>query len=129
MRGISDKVKRTIYVFIGTIFLVIGAIGVVIPVLPTTPFLLLAAACYVRGSDRLHHWMINNRIFGEFIRNYREGKGITFRNKLLTIVFLWVSISFSALFIIERPMIKALLFLIAIAVSAHIVLLPTYKQK
>ena len=129
MRGISDKVKRTIYVFIGTIFLVIGAIGVVIPVLPTTPFLLLAAACYVRGSDRLHHWMINNRIFGEFIRNYREGKGITFRNKLLTIALLWVSISFSALFIIERPMIKALLFLIAIAVSAHILLLPTYKQK
>ena len=129
MRGISDKVKRTIYVFIGTIFLVIGAIDVVIPVLPTTPFLLLAAACYLRGPDRLHHWMINTRIFGEFIRNYREGKGITFRNKLLTIALLWVSISFSALFIIERPMIKALLFLIAIAVSTHILLLPTYKQK
>ena len=129
MRGISDKVKRTVYVFAGTVFLVIGAIGVVIPILPTTPFLLLAAACYVRGSDRLHRWMLNNRVFGEFIRNYREGKGITFRNKLLTTVFLWATISFSALFIVVNPIIQGLLFLIAIAVSAHILLLPTNKQK
>jgi len=129
MRGISDKIKRTIYVFAGTIFLVIGAVGVVIPVLPTTPFLLLATACYVRGSDRLHHWLLNNRVFGGFIRNYKEGKGITFRNKLLTTAFLWVTISFSALFIVENPMIQGLLFFIAIAVSVHILLLPTYNQK
>jgi len=129
MRGISDKIKRTIYVFAGTIFLVIGAVGVVIPVLPTTPFLLLATACYVRGSDRLHHWLLNNRVFGKLIRNYKEGKGITFRNKLLTTASLWVTISFSALFIVENPMIQGLLFFIAIAVSVHILLLPTYNQK
>ena len=128
MRGISDKVKRITYVFIGTIFLIIGAIGVAIPVLPTTPFLLLAAACYLRGSDRLHHWMLNNRVFGEFLKNYREGKGITFRNKLLTTALIWVTISFSALVIIKRPIIKGILFLIAIAVSAHIFLLPTYEK-
>jgi len=79
MRGTSDKVKRSLYIFVGTLLLVIGSIGVVIPVLPTTPFLLLAAACYIRSSERMHRWMLNNRIFGEFIRNYREERGITLR--------------------------------------------------
>ena len=129
MRKISEKVKRTIYVLAGTIFLVIGAVGVVIPVLPTTPFLLLSAACYMRGSERLHSWMLNNRVFGAFIRDYREGKGIAFRNKLLTLVLLWFTISFSVLFVIEMPLLKGLLFLIAFVVSAHIVLLPTNKQR
>jgi uncharacterized membrane protein YbaN (DUF454 family) len=129
MRNISEKVKRTIYVLAGTIFLVIGAVGVVIPVLPTTPFLLLSAACYMRGSERMHSWMLNNRVFGTFIRDYREGKGIAFRNKLLTLVLLWFTISFSVLFVIEIPLLKGLLFLIAFVVSAHIVLLPTNKQR
>lgn len=128
MRGISDKVKRSLYIFVGTLLLVIGLVGVVIPVLPTTPFLLLAATCYIRGSDRLHHWMINNSIFGEFIRNYREGRGITLRNKLSSIMLLWLTISLSTLFMIEIPIVKAILFLIAIIVSAHILLLPTYEQ-
>lgn len=129
MRGISDKLKRTIYVLAGTIFLAIGAVGIVIPILPTTPFLLLAAACYVRGSEKLHHWLLNNRVFGEFIRNYEEGKGITLRNKFLTTTFLWITISFSALFMVENQIIQGILFLVAIAVSAHILLLPTYEQK
>jgi uncharacterized membrane protein YbaN (DUF454 family) len=128
MRGISDKVKRIFFIFAGTILLAIGAIGIVIPVLPTTPFLLLAAACFLRGSDRLHCWILNNRVFGKFIRNYREGKGITLRNKLLATVFLWLTISYSIFFIVEIPLIKGLLFLIAIIVSAHILLLPTHKQ-
>ena len=99
MRSLSDKIKRIIYVLTGTVFLFIGAIGVVIPVLPTTPFLLLAAACYLRGSKKVHHWMLNNTIFGEFLKNYSEGKGITLRNKLITIVFLWSAISLSIIFL------------------------------
>ena len=128
MEAISSRVKRAIYIFVGTVFLFIGAIGVFLPVLPTTPFLLLAAACYIRGSERLYHWLLNNRILGEFIRNYREGKGITLRNKVLTTIFLWISISYSALIILKNPFIQGLLFFIAIAVSAHIILLPTYRR-
>ena len=128
MRDISEKLKKILYIFAGTFFLVIGSIGIVIPVLPTTPFLLLAAACYIRGSDRLYHWLINNRIFGEFIRNYKEGKGITLRNKVITTIFLWITISYSALIILKNPLIQGLLFFIAIAVSAHIILLPTYRR-
>lgn len=126
MKGISDKVKRMFFIIIGTLFLGIGFIGIVIPVLPTTPFLLLAAACYFRGSERLHQWLINNQVFGEFIRNYMEGKGIKTRQKIITISFLWFMIILSLIYVVENLVIKGLLIFIAIAVSVHIITLPRY---
>ena len=129
MRGTSDKVKRSLYIFVGTLLLVIGSIGVVIPVLPTTPFLLLAAACYIRGSERMHRWMLNNRIFGEFIRNYMEGKGIKPRQKIFTLMFLWLTITFSVFYLIESFVIRISLFLIAMVVSVHILKLPSARSR
>ncbi len=128
MKGISEKIKRTIFTVFGTIFLIIGAIGVFIPILPTTPFLLLAAACYLRGSERLHRWLINNRVFGEFIRNYTEGRGIKQRQKVYTISFLWLMIIFSVIYVLKSSLFKILLLIIAMVVSIHIIMLPTIKQ-
>lgn len=125
--GVPDSVKRTLFVLVGTLFLAIGFVGIIIPVLPTTPLLLLAAACYLRGSEKLHRWMIENRIFGEFIRNYTEGRGIEPRQKVITLAFLWMTISFSALYLIERLPVRILLFLIATAVSVHILALPSLR--
>ena len=123
MRGISDNVKRILFILIGTLFLGIGCIGIVIPVLPTTPFLLLAAACYLRGSERLHHWMINNRVFGEFIRNYLEGRGIRPIQKVFTLIFLWLMILLSIFYVVDNLLLRILMFLIAAAVSVHILML------
>ncbi len=128
MKGISEKIKRIIFIVFGTLFLIIGTIGVFIPVLPTTPFLLLAAACYLRGSKRLHRWMINNRVFGEFIRNYMEGRGISLRQKIFTITFLWLMIIFSIFYVVYSFLLRILVFLIAVTVSIHIIRLPTLKQ-
>lgn len=128
MKGISEKIKRIIFIVFGTLFLIIGAIGVFIPVLPTTPFLLLAAACYLRGSERLHRWMINNSVFGEFIRNYMEGRGIRPGQKIFTIMFLWLMIIFSIFYVVDSFLLRILMFLIAMAVSVHIIMLPTLKQ-
>lgn len=125
--GVPDSVKRMLFVLVGTLFLAIGFVGIIIPVLPTTPLLLLAAACYLRGSERLHRWMIENRMFGEFIRNYTEGRGIDPRQKVVTLAFLWTTISFSALYLIERLPVRILLFLIATAVSVHILALPSLR--
>jgi len=125
MKGISEKIKRIIFIVFGTLFLIIGAIGVLVPVLPTTPFLLLAAACYLRGSDRLHRWMINNSLFGEFIRNYMEGRGIRPGQKISTLIFLWLMIILSIFYVIDSFLLRTLVFLIAMAVSVHIILLPT----
>ena len=108
------------FTIIGTLFLGIGVIGIIIPVLPTTPFLLLAAACYFRGSERLHRWLINNKIFGEFIRNYMAGKGIKTKQKITAIIFLWSVIILSIIFMVENLAIKGLLIFIAMVVGIHI---------
>ena len=123
MKGISNKVKRMFFTIIGTLFLGIGLIGIIIPVLPTTPFLLLAAACYFRGSERLHRWLINNKIFGEFIRNYMAGKGIKTKQKITAIIFLWSVIILSIIFMVENLAIKGLLIFIAMVVGIHIAML------
>lgn len=129
MGGVSERVKRMFLILFGTISLGIGCIGIIIPVLPTAPFLLLATACYLRGSERLHHWMINNSVFGGFIKNYMEGRGIKPRQKFITLAFLWMSITFSALFLTENFIISIMLFLIAIGVSVHILTLPSLRLR
>jgi uncharacterized membrane protein YbaN (DUF454 family) len=68
--------KRRLLIVAGTLFTGLGIIGIFVPILPTTPFLLLAAACFMRSSERFYHWLINNRILGAYVRDYMEGKGI-----------------------------------------------------
>ncbi len=125
MKRVSEKVKRILFNVLGTIFLGIGCIGIILPILPTTPFLLLAAACYVRGSERMHRWMLGNRVFGAFIRNYLEGKGITPRQKGFSLAFLWVMMTFTISYLIENSIIRLVLLTIALTVSVHILKLPT----
>ena len=111
----------------GTVSLGIGIIGIVLPLLPTTPFLLLSAFCYSKGSKRFHSWLLNNRIFGDYITNYIERKGISKKAKSLTLSFLWTLILFSAFFFVDMFIIRILLLVIAVAVSTHILTLPTYR--
>jgi uncharacterized membrane protein YbaN (DUF454 family) len=85
-------IKRRFLILAGTILTSLGIIGIFIPILPTTPFLLLAAACYMRNSERFYKWLINNRIFGTYVRNYIEGRGMPIRIKVFTIILLWATI-------------------------------------
>ena len=125
----KNRVVRALLIVAGTISLVFAAIGLVLPLLPTTPLLLLALACYCRSSERLYMWLINNRWFGEYIRNYREGRGVPLKTKVLAVTILWASISVSVLFLVSILIVQVLLLGIAIAVSIHILRLPTYKKK
>jgi hypothetical protein len=93
------KLVKALLLVAGTFSLALGAIGIFLPILPTTPFLLLSAACYLRSSERMHKWLLGNRWFGEYIRNYQEGKGIPMKTKILAMSFLWVAILYSALFV------------------------------
>ena len=86
----SDKLRRRLFVTAGTIALVIGVVGIIIPVLPTTPFLLLAAICYMRGSQRLYNALLCNRFVGNYVRNYLEGRGMSLRRKIWTLTLLWL---------------------------------------
>ena len=79
----------------GTVSLGLGILGVFLPLLPATPFLLLASACYLRGSERLHRKLMESRVLGSYIRNFQRGRGIPLRAKVLTIALLWASLLFS----------------------------------
>jgi uncharacterized membrane protein YbaN (DUF454 family) len=123
-----SRFKRGLFVVAGTIFLGLGSLGIFLPILPTTPFLLLSAACYYKGSKRMHNWMMNNKWFGKYVRNYMEGKGISFQTKLFTIGFLWATIVVSVFFFVDILVVQIVLFMIAIVVSIHIITLPTFKK-
>ncbi len=104
----------------GTISLALGLIGIFIPVLPTTPFLLLAAACYARSSQPFYHWLINNRLFGTYILSYREGRGLPFKVRFFTIIMLWLTIGLTVVVFINEGWLKIVLLAIALAVTVHI---------
>ena len=119
--------KRRLLIGAGTLFTGLGIIGVFIPILPTTPFLLLAAACYMRSSERFYQWLINNRIFGAYVRNYIEGRGMPVRTKIFTILLLWLTIGFSITFGVQNIVIRIVLICLAIGVTAHIGLIRKRK--
>ncbi|TFF99714.1 MAG: DUF454 domain-containing protein [Promethearchaeota archaeon] len=118
----QSKIKRALYYTAGSIFLVLGIIGMFFPILPTTPFLLLSAACYVRSSEKAYNWLIQNKLFGKIIRDYRAGKGLSVKVKAVTILVLWITIIISILFI-EIFWVQILLIVIATLVSIHIILI------
>ncbi len=119
--------KRRLLIGAGTLCTGLGIIGIFIPILPTTPFLLLAAACYMRSSERFYQWLINNRIFGAYVRNYIEGRGMPIRIKIFTILLLWLTIGLSITFGVQNIVIRIVLICIAIGVTVHIVLIRKRK--
>ena len=123
-----NRVTRVLLMIAGTISLAFAIIGIVLPLIPTTPLLLLTAACYCRSSERLYSWLINNKWFGEYIRNYREGKGIPLKTKIFALTILWVTISISSLFLVPILIVQVVLLVVAVAVSIHILRLPTYRR-
>jgi uncharacterized membrane protein YbaN (DUF454 family) len=113
----------------GTLSVGLGILGIFLPILPTTPFLLLATACYSRSSVKFYNWLLNNRWFGNYLKNYRAGKGVPIRIKVWAILVLWLTISYSALFMIENFIISTGLFLIAVIATYHIIKIRTFKQE
>lgn len=118
------KISKNLLIVAGTTSTAIGIVGIFVPVLPTTPFLLLAAACYMRSSERFYRWLVHNRVFGAYIRNYIEGRGIPARVKAITISLLWLSIGLSAAFGTENLIIRIVLAAVAVGVTIHILLRP-----
>jgi len=125
----KDAIKSKILIFFGSFFLIIGIIGIFIPILPTTPFLLLSAACYARGSEKFYNWLINNKWLGEYIKNYQKGRGIPLNIKILAISLLWITIVFSTIVVVSNYLIQIILIIIAIAVTIHILTIKTMKKE
>lgn len=98
----------------------LGVIGIFVPLMPTTVFLLLAAACYARSSDRFYRKLVNSRWLGGYIRSSREGAGMSRRQKVFTLALLWIGIGASAIWSVDAWWIRALLLLIALSVTVHV---------
>ncbi|MFD1850813.1 YbaN family protein [Oceanobacillus bengalensis] len=107
------SIKKLFLIIVGSLSLGLGVLGIFLPLLPTTPLLLLSAACYIRSSDRLYQWLITNKRFGAYILNYREGNGIPLKAKVIGVCTLWISMLFTVIFVIPLMVIKILLLLIA----------------
>ncbi len=119
------EIKRLFYLSLGTTFLGIGAVGIVLPLLPTTPFVLVSVFCFGKSSKRAERWVSNNRYFGSYIENYKTKKGVPLDVKLKSIGFLWVTLIISALIFSTNIYLPILLTIVGIAVTAHILLLKT----
>ena len=131
----GQKITRALWLGAGIICVGLGAIGIVLPILPTTPFLLAAAACFCKSSTRMYNWLLNNKWFGNYIRNYKEGRGLTLKTKLTALAVLWITIGFSTIFLLNHLLptqlvlpIQLIMLVVAIGVSIHLLRLPTFKQ-
>lgn len=115
---------KILFNVIGVIALFLAIAGVFLPLLPTTPFLLLASACFVRGSERMHHWLHRNRLFGKYLRDFEEKRGIPLKAKITALVLLWGSILFSV-HAVQFVLLKIMLIAIASGVSIYLIRMKT----
>lgn len=124
--GFSLRMKKGFFVVLGTIALAIGFLGLFLPVIPTTPLVLLAAACYMRGSERLHGWLLESKWFGETIRTYQAGQGLRKATKIRAISLMWIVITISAFFYVDSLLVRVVMFGTAILVTRYLLGLPTF---
>ena len=118
---------KYLLIILGSICLALGVIGIFLPLLPTTPFLLLTAALYVRSSDKLYQWLIRQKYLGNYIRNFREHRAIPLRAKIFSISMIWITLVYCAITISEHIAIKALFIVLAASVTWHILTYKTLK--
>ncbi len=125
---ILGKSRKVIYVILGSISLVLGTLGIFLPLLPTTPFYLLTAWLYVQSSEKLYNKVMNNKYFGTIVRNFQEDKSIPLKTKIVIVSTLWITILLSAFFAVSAWWLRLLLFAIAIGVTIHVLSYPTKKN-
>ena len=118
------SIKRIALLIMGHVSIALGLIGIFIPVLPTTPFLLLASYCFYKSSDRLHAWLMNHPLLGEKLRNYFEHRSVSRRTKITAIAFLWTSLLVSMI-LINIGYVRVIMAFVGTAVTVHLLALRT----
>lgn len=121
------SVKRYLYIIGGSISLALGVIGIFLPVLPTTPFLLLSAFCYLRGSQKMYDWLLGHKVLGPYIYNYITYKAVTRKTKKVILTTMWLILTISTILV---PILYIRIFLLAsgIGVTIHILTLKTIEN-
>ena len=122
-------ILRVILIVAGILSLLAGIIGVFLPVLPTTPFLLLSAACFLKSSRRLYRWLTEHPVFGAYIKNYLKYRAITVRSKIISIALLWAVMLCTILFFTDKLWVRIVLLMVAAGVSIHLALMRTLTRE
>jgi uncharacterized membrane protein YbaN (DUF454 family) len=125
----TSGLMRVLLIACGTLCVVLGVIGIFLPLMPTTVFLLLAAACYARSSERFYQRLVTHRFLGAYIRNSREGRGMRRREKVITLALLWLSIGATMFWTAKAWWLRLLLLAIAAGVTAHVARLPAFRAE
>ena len=112
---------RILFNVVGSLAVVLAILGIFLPLLPTTPFLLLASACYLRGSTRMHQWLLNNPVFGKYLHDIQTGSGLALRTRLIALAVMWASLGYS-IYLVPLVAIKAILAIIGVLVSLYIMI-------
>lgn len=118
---------RVLYFISGILLVIIGIIGIFLPLLPTTIFLILASGCFVKVSPKANEWLYNHKILGVYLKNYRDKSGLTVKAKMINILLLWLMISISVYFFTEEFLLRLLLLAIAIGVTIHLLMVKTKR--
>lgn len=119
------KLKKYLLIAAGSISLGLGILGIFLPLLPTTPFLLITAFCYTRSSKRLYNWLINQKHIGRYIKNYVNHHSVTKKTKVVTITFLWITLILSGI-LINKTAMYIVLSAVGVGVTTHLLLLKTF---
>ncbi|MBL8151974.1 MAG: YbaN family protein [Blastocatellia bacterium] len=122
------KVGKKVLVLIGSLFVGLGVLGVFLPLLPGTPFFLLAAACYAKSSPQFHNWLLNHKIVGHYVRDYHEKGGMRLKAKLQALLLLWLSIIVSYFFLAKIVLLKIVMLLVATGVTLLILSIKTIRE-
>jgi len=128
MRKHNSLTVRVVFLTLGTLFVALGIAGIFLPVLPTTPFMLLAATCYARASTRFYNWLLNNRLFGPTILEWRRYRSIPYRVKWTAIVLMGVTLSISILYFVPWPELQVALAIFGILLGAYLYNIPSRDQ-
>ena len=125
----KDKfLKKFLFIFIGVVSLGLGVIGIFLPILPTTPFILISVYCFARSSEKMHLWLINTKLYKKILEKFINKKGITIKSKLIIIVP--VSILLLFLFLIFNNLwIRIIIIILFVMKILFFIKIPTIKNK
>ena len=121
--------KKKVLILCGSLSLALGIIGIFLPLVPTTPLLLLAATCYFHGSGSLYRWLMNHPKLGPYIRSFREDKSIPLRAKIVSVTMVWLTLLYCAFFVAEYLWLRLLFIALAVGITWHILSYKTRPMK
>jgi uncharacterized membrane protein YbaN (DUF454 family) len=125
---VKPRLKKIIFVTAGFVLVGLGAVGIVLPLLPTTPLLILAVILFSKSNDRFRKWPLQSPVFGPYLMHYELGTGVSKSLKIRTIVILWLGLIISA-FLVNIIWVRILLAIVGICVTIHILMIKNKKTK